>query len=201
MKSVVGAKQQSGKFPDLANLPTQIAEDTPPPQKAGPEMAPTALGAQPINPAGMQTMAELPQPPVVAYGQPMGQPIVPPAGPQSSTQYAVRPSGLQAAQPMPNKALPTDYPVMAGGGRPFSSDLAPSTLPQPQRPIHTPEHGNPQQAMNVMSPVGSQYPQTNWENAAAQPARLLTPVQLAALFLAVVGGAILLIVIIAKIAH
>jgi hypothetical protein len=131
----------------------------------------------------------------------MGQPIVPPVGPQSSTQYAVRPSGLVASQQMPHKALPTDYPVMMGGGRPFSSDLAPSTLPSAQRAPHTPDHGNPQQAMNIMSPVGDQYPQTDWANAAAQPARALAPWQLAVLFLAVVGGALLITIIIAKIAH
>jgi hypothetical protein len=192
---VAGAKQQSGRFPDLANLPTQIAEDTPPPQKVAD--APTALAAPVVNPSHMQTMAELPQPPVGAHGQP----IVPPVGPQSSTQYAVRPSGLQAAQQMPHRALPTDYPVLAGGGRPFSSDLAPSTLPSGQRAPHTPAHGNPQQAMNIMSPVGDQYPQTDWANAAAQPARALAPWQLAVLFLAVVGGALLITIIIAKIAH
>jgi serine/threonine-protein kinase len=195
-KPVVGAKQ-SGRFPDLANLPTQIAEDTPPPQKMAD--APTALAAPIVNPSHMQTMAELPQAPVVAPGQPMGQPVVPPVGPQSATQYAVRPSGLMAAQP--NKALPTDYPVMMGGGRPISSDLAPSTLPSGQRAMHTPDHGNPQQAMNVMSPVGDQYPQTDWAHAAAQPAKALAPWQLAVLFLAVVGGALLITIIIAKIAH
>jgi serine/threonine protein kinase len=188
-KPVVGAKQPSGRFPDLANLPTQIAEDTPPPQKVAD--APTALAAPIVNPSHLQTMAD----------HSHAQPIVPPVGPQSATQYAVRPSGLQAAQPMPHRALPTDYPVMAGGGRPFSSDLAPSTLPPAQRTPHTADHGNPQQAMNIMSPVGDQYPQTDWANAAAQPAKALAPWQLAVLFLAVVGGALLITIIIAKIAH
>jgi hypothetical protein len=169
-----------------------IAEETPPPQKVAD--APTALAAPIVNPA---MVGELPQPPVVAHGFAMGQPIVPPAGPQSSTQYAVRPSGLMASQPMPHKALPTDYPVMAGG-RPFSADLAPSTMPHAQR---TPEQGNPLQAMNIMSPVGDQYPQTDWAKVAAQPARALAPWQLAVLFLAVVGGALLITIIIAKIAH
>jgi hypothetical protein len=198
-----GSMPPSGKFPDLANLPTQIADDTPPPQKVAVELAPTAIPGPRVNPAGMQTMAEVPQPPVVGPGHAIGQPIIPPAGPQSSTQYAVRPSGLQAAQQMPaqpNRALPTDYPVMTGG-RPFSSDLAPSTLPSHQRAMHTPEHGNAQQAMNMMTPVGDQYPQTDWDHAAAQPARALAPWQLAVLFLAVVGGALLITIIIAKIAH
>jgi hypothetical protein len=189
-KSVVGAKA-SGKFPDLANLPTQIAEDTPPPQKVGAEHAPTAIGGQTMEP----------QPPVVAPGQPMGQPFVPPSGPQSSTQYAVRASAMQQAMPqMPNKALPTDYPVMAGG-RPFNADLAPSDLGSPQRAPMTPNTGNVQQAMNIMSPVGEQFPQTDWDAAAAQSAKALPHWKLALLFLAVVGGALLLTTIIVKIAH
>jgi hypothetical protein len=91
---------------------------------------------------------------------------------------------------MPNKALPTDYPVMAGGGRPMSSDLAPSNLPH-----------SSQQAMNMMSPVGDHFPQTDWDAAAAQSAKALAPWQLAVLFLAVVGGALLLTIVIAKIVH
>jgi len=202
-KPVVGAKA-SGKFPDLANLPTQIAEDTPPPgahpgpaARPAPELAPTAMGVHPIDPM----TGHMPHPPVVAGGRPMGQSIVPPAGPQSSTQYAVRPSGLQAAQQMPNAALPTDYPVMAGGGRPFSSDLAPSTGPGAAR-SYTPSAGNhAQHAMNMASPVGDHYPQTDWDAAAAQQAKALAPWQLAVLFLAVVGGALLLTIVIAKIVH
>ena len=50
-----------------------------------------------------------------------------------------------------------------------------------------------------MSPVGSQYPQTDWERAAAMEAKALPPWKLAALFVAVVGGALLLTLIIAKI--
>jgi len=120
-----------------------------------------------------------------------------PVGPQSATPYAVRASGPQAAQ---RAALPTDYPVRAGG-RPFSADLAPSSPPAGYRAPHTPDTGNPQQAMNTMSPVGDQFPQTDWANAAAQPAKALPPWKLALLFLAVVGGALLLTIVIAKIAH
>src|SRR5205823_74092 len=125
-----------------------------------------------IDPMSQATMAQLPHAPIVGGGQPMGQPIVPPAGPQSSTQYAVRPSGLQQAQQMPNKALPTDYPVMAGGGRPMSSDLAPMSMPGGNSAQH---------AMHVMSPVGEQFPQTDWDAAAAQQAKALAPWQLAVL--------------------
>ncbi len=103
-------------------------------------------------------------------------------------------------QPVPpvNPALPTDYPVVSG--RPFSADLAPSLPPHGPR-SHTPQGGHAQQAMNMMSPVGDQYPQTDWAAAAAQPAKALAPWQLAVLFLAVVGGALLLTIVIAKIVH
>jgi serine/threonine-protein kinase len=195
-KPVAAPVQQPGKFPALANLPTQIAENTPPPQpKAAVETAPTAMAAPTVNPNLNQTMADLPQAPVVAHGPPMGQPFVPPVGPQSSTQYAVRASAMQQAQQPPmqqppmqqplNKALPTDYPVMTGG-RPFSSDLAPSDLHR--RAPHTPAGGNAQQAMNMMSPVGPQFPTTDWEAAAAQPATALPRWKLALLFIAVVGN-------------
>ena len=216
-KPVVGMPQ-SGRFPDLANLPTQVADPTPPPGQAPhgvqsprpAELAPTALGARPIDPTGQATM--------LVDGPRAQGPMVPPVGPQSSTQYAVRASGMQPAQmhpgqsqpmqPMPpgqsqpmqpvNSALPTDYPVVSG--RPFSADLAPSVPPHGQR-SHTPHGGNAQQAMNMMSPVGDHFPQTDWDAAAAQPAKALTPKQLVLLFLAVVGGAILLTIVIAKIVH
>jgi serine/threonine protein kinase len=187
-KSVVGAKQ-SGKFPDLANLPTQIAEDTPPPQKVAAEHAPAAIGGHPVEPP----------PPVVAPGQAMGQPYVQPVAPQSSTEYAVRASAMQQA-PTANSALPTDYPVMTGG-RPFNADLAPSDLRAPQRAPHTPNTGSVSQAMSMMSPVGEHYPQTDWDAAASQSAKALPHWKLALLFLAVVGGALLLTTIIVKIAH
>ncbi len=199
-KPVVGV--QSGRFPDLANLPTQIADPTPTPapkpSPPSPELAPTALGGRPMDPMGQATiLVDGPRGPAA-----QGQPMVPPSGPQSSTQYAVRPSGMQQAQHHPqqppvNPALPTDYPVVSG--RPFSADLAPSVPPHGRS--HTPHGGNAQQAMNLMSPVGDQYPQTDWANAAAQPAKALAPWQLAVLFLAVVGGALLLTIVIAKIVH
>jgi hypothetical protein len=50
-----------------------------------------------------------------------------------------------------------------------------------------------------MSPVGSQYPQTDWDRAAAVEAKALPPWKLAALFVAVVGGALLITLVIAKI--
>jgi hypothetical protein len=51
----------------------------------------------------------------------------------------------------------------------------------------------------LVSPVGDHYPQTDWERAAALPARALAPWQLAALFVGVVGGALLITLLLAKI--
>ena len=205
VKAVVGVKE-SGKFPDLPNMPTQIADDG----KSPPEFAQTAIG-QNLNPSiasSQKTMiAEAPARPQVGAGGPVG--------PMSATQYAVRASQYQQAQnptqpesaiqghvpagPMPghgpSSPLMMDYPVMPGGKRPFSSDLAPSTMPSGQ---HSP-YGDPNAAANLMSPVGAQYPQTDWERAAAMEAKALPPWKLAALFVAVVGGALLITLLIAKI--
>jgi hypothetical protein len=101
---------------------------------------------------------------------------------------------------MPPGAMPPGqphmhgYPVMAGG-RPFSSDLAPSDLRPSQR------HFDPQHAANMMSPVGDHYPQMDWTSAAARPARAMPPWQLAVLFVGVVGAALLVTIIIAKLIH
>jgi hypothetical protein len=91
-----------------------------------------------------------------------------------------------------------DYPVLPGGQRPFSSDLAPSNL-MPQRGPYPSGGFDPAQAANLMSPVGEQYPQTDWERAAAMSAKALPPWMLAALFGAALVGALLLTLAIAKI--
>jgi hypothetical protein len=93
------------------------------------------------------------------------------------------------------------------GGRPFSSDLAPSVLPSSQRspyqaPSPSPAHANPQQAANLMSPVGDRYGQhVDWDAAAAKPAKAIPPWMLAALFLGVAAGVGLIVTIISKLAH
>jgi hypothetical protein len=94
----------------------------------------------------------------------------------------------------PSQPLPDGYPVMTGG-RPFSSDLAPSNMPRHQRP-----HGEPPHAASVMSPVGDHYPrQVDWAAAAAQPAKAIPPWLLAVLFSCALVIAMLITVIIARI--
>ncbi|HUJ60878.1 MAG TPA: serine/threonine-protein kinase [Kofleriaceae bacterium] len=208
----------SGRFPDLANLPTQISEsDTPPPggppgatprpgELHRPELAPTALGPVDPNIAMQQTQAELPRRPVIT---PAGSPAVAHPGALSATHDAVRISELQ---PQSAGAIPTGamasakgpvpergsmYPVVHGG-RPFNADLAPSTPPAAQRASLPPAQLAPH-AANVMSPVGDQYPQVDWAAAAAQPAKAIPPWMLALLFAGALGVALLLTIIVVKI--
>ncbi|HEY5944915.1 MAG TPA: protein kinase [Kofleriaceae bacterium] len=197
------AKPESGKFPDLPNMPTQMTRDS------KPEMAPTAVGGRQLDPAiaHQRTMAEIPA------QQPPRDGSVEQAGPMSSTHYAVRPSAMQGAQPnlgatapapsIPGPQAPQpmlhDYPVMPGGQRPFSSDLAPSNLPSSQRSPYSNAPYDPGQAASLMSPVGDQYPQTDWERAANLSAKALPTWMLAALFGGALVGALVLTLIIAKI--
>jgi serine/threonine protein kinase len=168
-RAVIG-KPSSGRFPDLANMPTQMAGEH------QSELAPTAIGKG-VDPAiaRQRTMAEMPaQQPPYGYDQ-------------------LRPPSMPAAPVL------HDYPVMPGGQRPLSTDLAPSNLPSSQRSPYANAPFDPQQAANLMSPVGEQYPQTDWERAAAMSARALPTWMLVALFGGALLGALLLTLVIAKI--
>jgi hypothetical protein len=224
-KPVVGAKQ-SGKFPDLPNLPTVVAPDAEPqmkpsltsgplssigPAQPDPAQAPTAIGAPIISEAAIKK-TELA---MDAQSPPPGLDMA--GGPMSSTPYAVRPGSMQHAQnqTQPENAVydpaaasgpyaqapntgPTGYPVMPGGQRPFSSDLAPSHTGSPQRSSYAGQSFDSSSAAGLMSPVGEQYPQTDWEQAAAMQATALPPWKLAMLFVLVVGGALAITLVVAK---
>jgi serine/threonine protein kinase len=189
-RAAVGAPG-SGKFPDLPNMPTQMAND------GKPELAPTAIGKNLDSAVAHQrTMAEMP-----AQQPPFGTEQ---AGPMSSTHYAVMPSGVNpmgATAPAPSIQGPVmhDYPVIPGGQRPLSTDLAPSTLPSSQRSPYANAPFDPQHGAHLMSPVGDQYPQTDWERAAGMSARALPTWMLVALFGGALVGALLLTLVIAKI--
>ena len=222
---------KSGRFPDAARMPTVVADEehgnTPPPSKmaprsktpppsqaaaykatmghqAQPEMAPTAA-ARPLDPVIAAT---------IASGRETKIADVPVIGKESSTHASIQIDEVKPRHDGPRAHAPTDspYPVMAGGGRPLSVDIAPSSGPGSANAVHAgmapPTVARPssadfrsQQAANLMSPVGDQYPNNSmdWEAAAAAPAKALTPVQLALLFVAAVVGALLLTMIIAKI--
>ncbi|MEO8554203.1 MAG: protein kinase, partial [Kofleriaceae bacterium] len=161
------------------------------PPTAGPEMAPT-MAAPPIDPA----VGALPS---------IAMTHVDRIGSQSATHEAVRMSPEQMAvlenvRPKERPSEPSyggsPYPVRSGG-RPYSTDIAPSDRPGQQA---APQF-NGQQAASLMSPVGEQYPQQDWDAAAAVSAKALTPLQLILLFIAVVAGAVTITMIVAKLAH
>jgi hypothetical protein len=113
--------------------------------------------------------------------------------------------GPNAANPPsqnPRAHAPTDspYPVHAAG-RPFMTDLAPSDVPNPAPQVPRSGSHNLNKAANLMSPVGEHFQPHDWAAAAAAPAKALTRVQLALLFVAAVAGALLVTMVIAKIIH
>ncbi len=193
---------QSGKFPDLANLPTVIADSetpppdaypTPPPGVTAAELAATELHGRTVDPRHGQTGNHPSQRPTSGPYPPVGR-----AGAASTTQDAAQP--LQSSPAVPVPASPPGgsmYPVVTG--RPFSSDLAPSHLPAPQRSPYTADSA-PAHAANIMSPVGDQYAQhVDWAAAAARPAKAIPPWMLAILFVVALGLALTITVVIAKI--
>ena len=209
-KTIPAPPKGSGKFLPPSNMPTVVAADAESDSesdgegetvlKLSPELAPTASSAPIRSPAAFNP---------TAAAMDAQTPPVEVAGPMSSTQYAVRASSMQPSQQatQPQTAIPGDprpspgdYPVMPGGQRPFSSDLAPSNLQSaPQRSPYADQPFDPSSGASLMSPVGQGYPQTDWDRAAAQSARALPPWMLAALFVAALGGALLLTIVLAKI--
>ncbi len=241
-KSAPTSVPKSGRFPDAAQMPTVVADEehgnTPPPAQAAkmasqrvpktpskmpppsqaaaykatmvhqaqPEMAPTAA-ASPLDPVIAAT---------IASGRETKSADVPVIGRESSTHASIQIDEVKPRHDGPRAHAPTDspYPVMAGGGRPLSVDIAPSSGPGSANAVHagmapptvartSSADFRSQQAANLMSPVGDQYPANSmdWEAAAAAPAKALTPVQLGLLFVGAVVGALLLTMVIAKIIH
>jgi hypothetical protein len=207
-KTIPAPPKGSSKFLPPANMPTVVAADAEQVDvdgetvlKASPDLSPTAMAAPIVSAAAYKQ---------TAIAMDAQRPPVEVAGPMSSTQYAVRASSMQASQqgtqpemavqPDPSRPSITDYPVMPGGQRPFSSDLAPSNLQSsPQRSPYADQPLDPSAAANLLSPVGQGYPQTDWDRAAAQSAKALPPWMLGALFVAALGGALVLTIVLAKI--
>jgi eukaryotic-like serine/threonine-protein kinase len=220
---------QSGKFPDLANLPTQIADPTPPPSTLSPprsvtippELASTHIAGELVALASPQSETHIetptldrqmagqsgPMPPIVASPGPAGRPSVPPAGPSSATQSAVRISHMQDAGSGPivdpgsglDPAM-SPYPVVSG--RPTSGDLAPSNRPSAanRASFRSDSYANAQQAANVMSPVGDHYAaDVDWAAAAARSAKPIPPWLLAMFFVGALFIALMVTIIVAKI--
>ncbi len=172
------ASKGSGKFPDLPNLPTMIAEED-------------HSDDPPI--ASQKTVVS------DAHGQPVAAAGAMSPGQGGAAQMATSPGAPMQVPQRTSAPVLHDYPVLPGGQRPFSSDLAPSTLPSSSpRPYASTPH-DPIQAASLVSPVGEQYPQTDWDRAAAMSARALPPWMLVALFGGALVVALLLTLAIAKI--
>jgi serine/threonine-protein kinase len=187
-------KVSSGKFPDFSALPTMIAEpepDTPPPP-ASPELAPTAMANEILDPKRRSTQMEVPaqQPP--RPSPPNGMPLAVPSAPiqhDHPSQQLARQS-LSQLGPMPQARpsnLPLSYPVMdkqlrgemAAGGNVFPSAA--------------------QRAAELASPVGPGYGgDVDWQQAATTPARALPKWLLGVIFIGALGIALAITIIIAK---
>ncbi|MBA3453433.1 MAG: protein kinase [Deltaproteobacteria bacterium] len=163
-------RASAARFPNLSNMPTQIAADL-----DSPDLARTAIAT------------EFPDP---DHGLSQQQPV----------NGGQRPS------------MPLDYPVMnpefsqqmlSGNVYPSAPVGSSRANAEPaQRTTVGPQSGSPptQHAANIMSPVGQQYPQqVDWAEAAAAPARSLPTWMMIALFMAAIGVALVLTIVIAKI--
>jgi len=190
------------RFGEAANVPTVIADQIvagtsgPGMQPPPPELAATELG-RPVRP----------------YAQPgdPNRPLVAPMGTPGGAGGMSPGFGAPPMQPM----LPQSYPKMSAElGAQISPQLAGKLgvhIPQaprqepsgpmaqmPQRPSY-PDMMNPQQAANMMSPVGQHYAHdVDWAAAAARPVRAFPPWMLALFFVGAVGVALGITIVIAQ---
>ena len=179
-------KVSSGKFPDLSNLPTMIAESEPSGGvPSAPENAPTAMAGEIVgpNPRGNMQMQSPQLPP--NNGQ-MPQPQRP-----LSSQQIARQSMQQLS------SLPTSYPVM---DREMSAQVAAGATVFPSERFSRSGDSGPQDPAALVSPVGGQYGDgVDWAQAAAAPARAIPPWLLGVIFVGAIGVALAITILIAKI--
>jgi serine/threonine protein kinase len=215
----VGQQRPSAaRFPNLSNLPTQIAQDGGPP--VAPEHARTAINTEIVDPnhgapqqhvnGGGPRPSNLPSDyPVMnpEFSQQMMSGNVYPSAPPGSRRPVNPPQATaETAQSTPYQAPMTARADAATAQRASMNPdsgvvLLPGYAQQGQAPPG-PQTLQPMQAAHLMSPVGQQYPQqVDWDAAAAMPARALPTWMMIALFVAAIGVAALLTIIIAKIAH
>ncbi|MEO6775238.1 MAG: serine/threonine-protein kinase [Kofleriaceae bacterium] len=208
------------RFPDPGQLPTVVVNEsgnesgkTPPPVKSEAAYKATVVHEvqqPPQDAARAPAMAASPIEPNLGALPSMTLDHVERIDSHSATHGSVKLTPAQLAMldaPAPpgmpargadGPANSSPYPVVTG--RPSSTDIAPSARPRAGIPRSGP-HANGQQAASLMSPVGERYPQRDWDAAAAAQAKALTRVQLGLLFVAVVAGALMLTMIVAKIIH
>ncbi|HEY4242844.1 MAG TPA: protein kinase [Kofleriaceae bacterium] len=212
------AQTERPRFPDAANLPTQIAVEHV--DIVAIERAERAefFAAQPTIAEGpsieeLQRALSQTAPPPLAHGTPSATSPANPALPSVSGLFATEPSmqdPLHAPTrpaPRPSAALLTDYPVVnaqmsaqiAAGATVFP-DSGPGA--RPRIPQSGPVGIDAAKAASLMSPVGAQYPdQVDWAAAAAAPARAVPAWLLALIFIGAIGIALGLTIVIARLAH
>jgi hypothetical protein len=186
----------SGRFPDLANLPTQISSED------SVELAETVLGGKPIvvdtTDALARTNMDMQAPnlngtPGAANG-PNGPHGMPPLQRSDLPQHMPHQMLQQPMQPpmqppMGSPQMPPEvgYPVM---DKEMSRQIhsGATVFPSPAKRdtgAHDPAH-----AANMASPVGAGYGEHDWDAAAAAPARAIPPWMLAILFIVAIGVAL-----------
>ncbi|MGE0548693.1 MAG: serine/threonine protein kinase [Kofleriaceae bacterium] len=135
--------------------------------------------------------------PTVVVGPDVMQPSPPTRESRPTMQgvYAAASSHTTQTVPPAIALGPGGYPVMNAqmsaqmiGGSVYPSEpVRTAASPDPRL---TPSGPQLAQAANVASPVGPQYPQVDWGTAAAMPARALPPWMLGVLFVAAIGVAL-----------
>ena len=179
-------KVSSGKFPDLSNLPTMIAETDNGSGRVvspAPENAPTAM-AEPIDPNARTNM----QMEAPSAGRPSGTPSQA-QRPLSSQQIA-----RQSLQQL--SSLPMSYPVM---DKEMSAQMAAGATVFPSERLSRVSESGPQDPAALVSPVGGQYGDgVDWAQAAAAPARAIPTWLLAVIFVGAIGVALGITIAIAK---
>ncbi|MDB4962647.1 MAG: serine/threonine protein kinase [Myxococcales bacterium] len=190
-------RPSAARFPNLSNLPTQIAMDDVPMEtvlepapdpvrsrvgsKTAPEMARTAVATDFVDPNHGAPMAPNGSNPNL----PMDYPVMNPEFSQQMLSGNVFPSAPPGSRATHAADRETQQRNAESGPRPSQTSPPPS---------------GPQHAASLMSPVGQQYPQqVDWAQAAAAPARALPPWMMIALFVAAIGVALVLTIVVAKI--
>jgi hypothetical protein len=181
------AQQRQPGFPNLSNLPTMIADLE---SETDSGQAKTSLGGETVDPDHGATTPDRRSPLPPQHGGPPAQGAMagyPVMSAEMSEQIA---RGADIFPSRPPNAPPQAAPV-----------LPPPQLPQAP-PMQHGMHDSGQQAAHLMSPVGQHYPQqVNWAEAAAMPARAIPPWLLGLLFVGAIGLALVITIVIAKIAR
>ena len=209
-------------FPNFSHLPTMIADPEPATmdQPLDPAQARTELGARVVDPNhGAPDRNRVS--PMANNATQQRNAVQPPAG------YPVMSAEMSANIARGADIFPSQQPTRTSGAAmpiqappptnppPFGQAVNAPAQHQPLRPQAQPMHQQPQQYQEpqhheqsgqhpaqLMSPVGQQYPQrVNWADMAAMPARAIPKWMLGALFVGAILAALILTIVIAKIAR